>query len=240
MDPVRAGPPATGVLCWLLAWTSVLSADDSANQFFEEKIGPVLAEHCYECHSAQAKRAIRLKGGLLLDSRDGVRRGGDSGPAVIPGNPEDSLILEALRFESLEMPPAGKLPDEVIGDFVRWIEMGAPDPRDVDAAIGSGELSEEMLQSLEYWAFEQPADSRPPTVRNSAWPRGAVDQFVLAKLQAAGLQPSPMADRRTLIRRATYDLTGLPPTGPEIASLLWDEAADAYARLNEGVLSYPH
>ena len=121
----------------LAAYAQSLSASPTPDQltFFESKIRPVLAQHCYQCHSAEALRAGKLKANLLVDSRDGMMKGGESGAAVVPGKREDSLLLAALKYDGFEMPPAGKLPDEVIADFEKWIDMGAPDPRDQPTAV---------------------------------------------------------------------------------------------------------
>lgn len=192
------------------------ASDDVA--FFEKRIRPVLVEHCYPCHSAQAFNADRLKGGLLLDSRAGLRHGGDSGPAVVPNRPADSLLMSALRHESYEMPPNGKLPDNVIADFKEWIERGAPDPRTEPTPERASQSGSQVQKS---WAF-QPIDRKPPpTVQLDGWARGDVDRFILANLERAELEPVRDADRRTLLRRLYVDLTGLPPSAEEV---------DAFAR----------
>ncbi|MFM8470470.1 MAG: PSD1 and planctomycete cytochrome C domain-containing protein [Limisphaerales bacterium] len=180
--------------------------------FFERRIRPVLAQHCYECHSAQSKS---LKAGLRVDTRDGLRLGGKSGePAVVPGDAEKSLLLKAILHTSadLQMPPKKKLSPQQVADFETWIRSGAPDPR-----AGEGKSEKAKSKSPQtHWAFVAPKDQPLPKVKDKAWPQSPVDHFILAKLEANGLKPSPPADPRTLIRRITYDLTGLPPTPEEV------------------------
>jgi hypothetical protein len=227
-------------LC-LLALAATASADDAGIDFFEKKIRPVLAEHCYQCHSTQAKK---LRGGLALDSRDGVRKGGDSGPALVPGRPEQSLLLKAVSYadEELKMPPNGKLPAAVVADLRRWVEMGAPDPRDKTAALVAGTVSwEEALRSRRRWWSLQPVRKPAlPRVRDAGWSNQAVDRFLLAKLEQAGLTPAGPADRRTLIRRLSLVLTGLLPAPEEVEAFAHDEAPDAYEKLVDRLLASPH
>jgi len=203
--------------------------------FFEAKIRPVLVEHCYSCHAADSKI---IRGGLLVDSRNGLRTGGDSGPAVVPGNTADSLLLAALKHEFLEMPPDRKLPDAVISDFERWISSGAADPRDVGRAEPPRGVDIEAAKS--HWAFQPIVDPTPPTVAEESWIRSPIDRFVLARLEAAGMTPRPRADKATLIRRASYDLTGLPPTVAEVDAFLADDSPDAFARVIDALLDSPH
>lgn len=203
--------------------------------FFETKIRPVLAENCYRCHAADAEK---IESEFLLDTREGIRKGGASGrDAVIPGNVAGSRLIEAIRYgnEDLQMPPKHRLPDEVVAAFEKWIAMGAPDPRD-----GFSKLPRE-LAAEDHWAFQAPRAPPLPKVRDREWPRDRIDHFVLAKLEAAGLTPSPQAGRRTLIRRATLELTGLPPTPEEIAAFLAHEGSDeeAFANLVDRLLDSP-
>src|SRR5262249_30744181 len=157
----------------------------------ESKIRPVLAEHCFKCHSAHAKS---LKGGLRLDSREGLREGGDSGTAIVPGKPGSSLLLKALRYtdEGLRMPPKGKLPDAVVADFEQWILLGAPDPRTSSVAVKGGM---DLQAARRHWAFQPIKAPALPAVKNVAWPRTPVDLFVLARLEERGLSPSLPADK---------------------------------------------
>jgi hypothetical protein len=210
--------------------------DPAGVEFFEKKIRPVLVAHCYKCHSTQVRSP---KGGLLLDSREGVRKGGDSGPAVMPGKPDASLLLKAVRYdhETLRMPPKGKLPDEVVRDFERWIARGALDPR---RSSGAARGASHLPNRQQHWAFQPIKGAALPRVKDAAWPRTAVDHFVLARLEERGLSPSPPADKRTLIRRATYDLIGLPPTSEEVDLFLADDSPDAFLRVVDRLLASPH
>ncbi len=216
-----------------------ISADDGLTaeqtEFFESKIRPVLASHCYECHSGDT--AIP-KGGLRLDLRETTLAGGDSGPAVVAGQPAESPLLHALRYESFEMPPKGKLPDTVIADFERWIQMGAPDPRTEVAAKKAAGIN--YQKGLEFWAFKSPVRVPLPDVANSAWARNEIDHFVLSELEKRGLKPAIEADRRTLIRRLYFDLVGLPPEPEAIDSFVNDTSSDAYEKVIDGLLASPH
>jgi hypothetical protein len=207
--------------------------------FFESRIRPILVENCYECHSATAKK---IKGGLLLDSRTAVQRGGNTGPAITPGDPAASLLIEAIRHssEDLAMPPDNKLPPQVIADFETWVGMGAPDPRTTDtvAAVKASE-SIDWDRARQWWSLRPLAAPTPPVVKNARWPANDLDRFILARLEAASLQPAADADRRALIRRATYDLTGLPPTPEDVAAFLADDSRDAFARVVDRLLASP-
>jgi hypothetical protein len=207
-------------------------------EFFETKIRPVLSEHCYSCHSAQAKK---LKAGLLLDDPAGMLKGGESGVAVVPGDPEKSLLNQAIghRDPSLAMPPKEKLSDRVIADFEQWVKMGVPWPKQaapVEAAKKEWNWPE-LQQS--HWAFQPMQQPVPPAVKDEAWPQSEIDRFVLAKLDAAGLAPAPAADRRTLLRRASYDLIGLPPTPEEAEAFVNDPDPKAFANVVERLLASP-
>jgi hypothetical protein len=206
--------------------------------FFEAKIRPVLAEHCYQCHSADALRAGKLKANLLVDSREGMAKGGESGAAVVPGKREDSLLLAALKYDGFEMPPAGKLPDEVIADFEKWIDMGAPDPRDEPAAAVD-ERTIDVEAGRRHWSYRRLGPVSPPDVKNTAWPANDIDGFILARQEAAGIGPNPAAAKETLARRVTFDLTGLPPTPEELQAFLADESPDAYDKLVDRLLASP-
>ena len=203
--------------------------------FFEKKIRPVLVQHCYKCHAADAKN---IRGGLLLDSRAAIRQGGDSGPAVVPEKPGESLLLESLRYDGYEMPPSGKLPDAVIADFEKWIAMGAPDPRDGQAhAVAAGI---DIDAGRRFWSFQSPQAHPVPDVKNTSWPRSDIDRFTLAKMEAANLQPAADADKRTLLRRAYFDLIGLPPTPEQIHAFLADDSPRAFERVVDQLLASPH
>lgn len=206
--------------------------------FFEKNIRPILVERCYECHSKQGKK---IRGGLSLDLKDGWVKGGDLGPAIEPGKPDDSLLIQAVRYndEDLKMPPKGKLSASEVALLTQWVAMGAPDPRTGEAPIAAkGEFDIESRRS--FWAFQAPVDPPVPAVRNEAWPRSTLDRFVLAALEAKGLEPASPADKRTLIRRATFDLIGLPPSPEEIEAFLADDSPDAFARVVDRLLASPH
>jgi hypothetical protein len=223
-----------------LVAAGVAAASPAADQtaFFETKIRPVLAQHCYQCHSADALQAGKLKAGLLVDSRDGMQKGGESGPAVVPGKKEESLLLAALRHDGFEMPPAGKLPDEVIADFEQWIEMGAPDPRDEPAATVD-ERSIDAAAGRTHWSYRRLGTVEPPPVKQTAWPKNDIDRFILAKQEEAGIVPAPEAAKATLARRVCFDLTGLPPSPEELQAFLLDATPDAYERLVDRLLASP-
>ncbi len=213
-------------------------ASSTEFDFFERRIRPVLAQHCYECHSAASKS---LKAGLRADTRDGLRLGGKSGePAIVPGDAEKSLLLKAIRHTSadLQMPPKKKLAAQQIADFETWIRSGAPDPREEKPSAISGQRS-----AKSHWAFVAPKDQPLPKVKDTAWPQSPVDRFILAKLEANGLKPSPPADPRTLIRRMTYDLTGLPPSPEEVEAFAMacstGNHQSAIANLVERLLASP-
>ncbi len=211
-------------------------SDDAAKlDFFETKIRPVLVQHCYECHAADAKI---VRGGLQLDSKVATLKGGDSGASIIPGKPEDSLLISAIKHESLAMPPKSKLPDNVIADFETWIRDGAVDPRKEARPAKLPPVDYEAAKS--HWAFQKISDPAPPQVQNAAWAVSPIDQFVLSKLEQSGMQPAAAADKRTLIRRATFDLIGLPPTVDEVNAFLADESPDAFARVVDRLLASPH
>ncbi|GEM_PF-1038087 len=178
--------------------TGIVTAEQA--EFFEAKIRPVLIQHCYECHSGDVSNP---KGGLRLDSQETTLSGGDSGPAIVPGKPNDSHLLSALRYEGFEMPPIGRLPDSVIADFERWILMGAPDPR-IDVAVKKA-TEIDYQKAAEFWAFTPPVRHLPPTVNDASWPRNDIDRFILHTLEEHQMKPAAAADRRTLIRRAYFD-----------------------------------
>jgi hypothetical protein len=199
----------------------------------------VLVEHCYSCHSTEAKKQ---RGNLLLDSREGARKGGDSGAAVVPGKPEQSLLLKAVRQtdEELKMPPKSRLPDSVIADLETWIRMGAPDPRDRAAAAKAATWEEMLRTRRDWWSLQPVRKPAMPAVRNAAWSTDPVDRFLLAKLEQSGLQPAAAADRRTLIRRLSLVLTGLPPSPAEVEAFVGDDSPRASEKLVDRLLASPH
>src|SRR3954447_1887971 len=229
----RLGIPGCLIAC--LAAPALAVADDSAGiTFFEQKIRPVLVKECYSCHSAGAKK---VRGGLLLDTRAGVLAGGDSGPAVVPGKPGESVLLEALRHEGGAMPPTSKLPDPVIADFERWVEMGPPDPR--DGRVAPARTGIDLEAGRKFWSSQPPRRHPSPPVADAGWPRTDIDRFLLAALEARGLKPVRDADRATLARRLAYDLVGLPTTPEEVAAFVADGSPEAYERMVDRLLASP-
>lgn len=241
--------------CWLalatgwLTTAHALAADASANaptpeqlEFFEAKIRPVLVAHCYECHSAKSPTP---RGNMRLDTREALLKGGDSGPAIIGRDIKKSVLIQALKYDGLEMPPKGKLPAAVIEDFEKWVSLGAPDPRAEAASTSTGGApnSQAVLdRAKSHWAFQPMQPHQPPNLKKSDWPTSDIDRFVLAKLEAANLQPAAPADRRTLIRRAYFDLIGLPPEVAQVEAFLNDPASDrdAFAKVVDELLRSPH
>jgi cytochrome c553 len=210
------------------------------SDFFEKRIRPVLAEKCYSCHSAQAKK---LKASLLLDSRDGMLKGGETGPAISPGKPNQSLLIKAIRWtdKDLQMPAKEQLPKDVIADFEQWVAAGAPWPADT-APVATGAVNYAANYDRirkELWSWQPIADPPVPQVKNAKWARGDIDRFILARLEQNDLAPSPPADKLALLRRATFDLTGLPPTPDEIDAFTRDTSPDAFARVVDRLLDSP-
>jgi len=238
----------TSRLSWaplsLAAWLVVVGTassqtptkDPRAIEFFETKIRPVLATQCYECHSAKSSK---VKGGLLLDTRLGLAEGGDSGPILIPGQPEKSLLIRALRHQEMKMPPKTKLPENVIQDFVRWVQMGAPDPRG-GASGGKGYTTLSLEDAKSFWSFVPPVKKDPPKVKNTTWARGNLDRFALGVMEAKGLTPVKDADRHTLLRRLSFDIIGLPPTPAEIDAFVGDKSANAIEKVVDRLLASKH
>ena len=232
--------PGWLVLCLVLAPQVGAAAEPDAagREFFEKKIRPVLVEHCYACHSAAARAKKKLRGGLLLDTRQGLLDGGDSGPALVPGKAKDSLLLQTLLHTGdVKMPPKQKLPDSVIADFAAWINKGAPDPRTGGGPAKQVGLS--VAEGRKFWSFQPPRKTDAPSVKDRSWPRNDVDVFILAGLEAKGLRPAADADRAVLIRRVFYDLVGLPPSPEEVDAFVADARPDAYERLVDRLLASP-
>ncbi len=222
----------------------VAAADDAEKvQFFEARIRPVLVEHCLQCH-----REKKQNGKLRLDSRAAVLKGGVSGPALVPGKAKDSLLIRAIRHADpdLAMPAkAAKLSDAIIADFEKWINMGAPDPRDGApkqslGASSTGATGVDWKSARAFWSFQQPKMPALPNVRDAKWIKTPIDRFIRAKLELENLQPVRPATRVELIRRATFDLTGLPPTPEEIESFLKDESPTAFDKVIDRLLVSPH
>jgi len=218
-----------------LNYSSATDLTPAQIEFFENKVRPLLAKECYKCHSTQSEK---VKAGLLVDSREGLLKGGNTGPAVVPGNPEKSLLITAVRYTDadLQMPPKGKkLSDEQIADLEAWVKMGAPDPRIATVAQKAWKDS-----GKDWWAWQPLTKPSVPEAKDKTWVQTPVDNFILAKLDEKGLKPNPIADKRTLIRRATFDLIGLPPTPDEVYAFLEDKSSDAFAKVVDRLLASPH
>ena len=235
----------SGVSRWIAGavagWSAVaLPAVEPAREhldFFEKKIRPVLVERCYECHSAAAKKN---KGGLTLDTRDGVLKGGDAGSVVAPGDPEKSKLIEAVRYKNrdLQMPPKSPLSSEQVRDLEQWVKLGAPDPRTEAVAQTGGKRALTVEEGRQFWAFQPLANPSVPKVGNRQSAIGnPIDAFINAKLGEKKLAAAPAADKRTLIRRATFDLTGLPPAPEEVDAFLADKSPDAFAKVVDRLLA---
>jgi mono/diheme cytochrome c family protein len=205
--------------------------------FFESRIRPIFANNCYQCHSGSANPP---KAGLELDWKQGWEKGGVSGPAIVPGDPDKSLLVHAIRYTDLglQMPPAGKLSDAQINDLVTWVRMGAPDPRATRPTPTAGAPSYGG-QGKNHWAFKPVRKPTPPSVKNAAWVKNDIDRFVQARLEASGMTGNEMADKRTLMRRAYFDLIGLPPTPDQVQAFLADTTPNAFERVVDGLLASP-
>ena len=231
------------VLSLLATATQAGWADDELpseqTKFFESKIRPVLVRECYGCHSNQVGQ---VKGGLWLDDREGMRTGGDSGAAIVPGNLDDSLLWNAINHEDYRMPPGKRLSHEILADFRQWIEMGAPDPRTRTQTNVKTSITEDDIRvGRSFWAFTTPELPTVPDL-GSDWARTDIDRFILAKLQANDLQPNPDTDPQTILRRLTFDLIGLPPTPEQIHWLesRWQEdPISALEQIVDSLLAKP-
>src|SRR5262245_29631650 len=228
---------ALTVVVLLVHGSAAPAAEDDPKgiDFFEKNIRPILVANCYQCHSASSKE---LKGDLRLDTKEGIRKGGESGAALVPGKPEESLIVKALRHEDgLEMPPKEKLPGSVVANFVKWIEIGAPDPRKANVTTVGGKIN--IAEARKFWAFTPPKIVPPAKVKNAAWPKSQIDRYLLAALEERNLSPVADADRRTLIRRAYFDLIGLPPTPEETEAFVSDSDPKAFEKVIDRLLAMP-
>jgi hypothetical protein len=236
----RFAPPGLVLLAAAIAAADDAPRPDSGAsvEFFEKKVRPILANHCYACHSAETKPA----GGLRVDDRNGLLTGGNTGPAVVPGKPQQSLLLKRVVHKDAKrrMPKEGEqLTSEQVAHLTKWVAEGAawPEVR-VPASFGKLKPRYEKLKK-EHWAWQPLTDPKVPEVRDSSWPREAVDRFILAALEAKKLRPVEDADRVALIRRVTFDLTGLPPTPREIDAFLADTSAEAFAKVVDRLLASP-
>lgn len=231
-------------LWWPVAFcllTAPVLAEEHGSQgveFFEKQIRPLFIEHCSECHGEDTQESD-----LRLDSYAGIIRGGGSGPAIVPGKPEQSLLLSAVGYadEALQMPPGGKLPAKSIALLTRWVAMGAPHPKSAEPLVPkASDARDELAEAKQFWAFQPVVRPKIPAPEQSGWVKNPLDAFVLADLEAHHLAPAPPATKRVLIRRATFDLIGLPPTPEEIEAFLADESPQAFARVVDRLLASPH
>ncbi len=207
--------------------------------FFENRIRPLLIDHCYDCHSIDAGEP---GGGLLLDSRPGLIAGGATEPPIVPGDPDGSLLMKAVRYSlpDLKMPPDAQLSTEQIADLESWIRMRAPDPRTENTPRRLREKFElNWEQARDFWSLKPVGEHAPPPVGNGEWPRNDLDYFTLAEMEKRALTPSEDSDRRTWLRRATYDLIGLPPTPDEIEEFVSDASPTAYEKVIDRLLESP-
>jgi hypothetical protein len=235
--PRNAAAAVLALLAGRLRADIAAAASPADAQFFETRIRPVLADRCYKCHSREADK---IRGGLMLDTREGMLHGGDTGPAIVPGKPEDSLLLDAIGYkdQDLQMPPKGdRLTDGQVADFAEWIRRGAFDPRSL---VAKGSSPAYGGVGREHWSFLPVRPQPVPQVSDPGWCRNPIDNFILSRLEAAGMKPNPQADRYTLIRRATLDMTGLPPTEAEVQRFLVDESPEAWAKVVDRLLASPH
>jgi hypothetical protein len=237
------GKNSEKLICLLAALfiaTSMIGAAEPTREqveFFENKVRPIFADQCYTCHSEKAEK---LKGGLRLDSAEAILKGGDTAPAVVPGDVEGSLLIKAVRYTDvdLKMPPKNKkLSGDQIASLEAWVKMGAPMPRLAGTLAPPSEIAKVRAK---HWAFQPVKKPTVPAVKNSRWVQTPIDNFVLATLEKRNWSPAPIADRRTLIRRVTYDLIGLPPTYEEVEAFMCDQRPDSYARVVDRLLASPH
>ncbi len=212
--------------------TTTIAADEEGVRFFEQKIRPVLVEHCYGCHSVEAQSQKKLQGGLFLDSAAGVAAGGETGPALIKGNAAESLLLKAMKYDGMEMPPTGRLSDEVIADFAKWIDSGAPDPREGNAPV---KLKREinLEEGKQWWSFQPLKDVPLPD------PHKPIDGFIRQAQEANGLKPNHSAAKEKLIRRAYFDLIGLPPAPEQVMAFVADSSSNAFEKVVDELLAKP-
>jgi cytochrome c553 len=228
------------VLVTLVLASSFAAAADPGLELFEAKIRPALVEHCYACHSAEAAKANKLRGSLLLDTKAGWAAGGDTGPSIVPGKPKESLLIQSLKYEGdVHMPPKGKLPAAVIADFEKWVSLGAPDPRDGKAAPAGRVI--DIEEGKKYWAFQPLQKTRVPSTEYPA--KNEIDAFLASKWEAAGIAPAKEVEPRAWLRRVYFDLIGLPPTPEQVAAFEQSAIRDpqsAMEKVVDDLLKSPH
>jgi Protein of unknown function (DUF1553)/Protein of unknown function (DUF1549)/Planctomycete cytochrome C len=231
-----------GIAFTLLASRTDLAAaappSTAPAEFFEKRVRPVLAEHCFKCHGADP---AKIKGGLRVDSRAALVRGGDSGAVLVPGDPAKSRLIEAISYKNvdLQMPPKGRLPEAVLADVTTWVQTGAVWPEERSSTVTASQGFDLARRKAEHWAWQPVHRPEVPAVKNKPWSAGPVDAFLLARLEEEGLSPAPPADRRTLLRRVYFDLVGLPPS-PEVSEqFAHDPDGKAYERMVDKLLASP-
>ncbi len=223
----------------------VFGADDETPfsaadlEFFEKKVRPLLVEHCYECHSSKSDE---LEGGLRLDYRGGHLKGGDTGTAIVPGKPAESRLVTAISYSDvdLQMPPETKLPAAKIATLTEWVKRGAPWPKEAIPQVGEAKNFDLAKRKAEHWCWQPIQNPKLPEPKNPFWATQPLDKFVLAKLEEAGIKPAQPADRRTLIRRAYFDIIGLPPSPEEVEAFVNDRSENAFEKVVDGLLDSPH
>jgi len=233
MTPARSWFVALALVPTLPYGLRADTTDAKGVEFFEKKVRPLLVKHCYSCHSDEP--GAKVRGDLRLDTRDGVRKGGTNGAVIVPGKPDESPLILAVRHtDERKMPPKGPISPGEVADLVAWVTMGAPDPRDGRAVVGI-----DLVKGREWWSFKPVARVAPPVVIDPVWTFNDIDCFILAGHEKRGLKSVGLADKRTLLRRVTYDLTGLPPNPDEITDFLADTSPTAYERVVDRLLASP-
>ncbi|MEX2112360.1 MAG: PSD1 and planctomycete cytochrome C domain-containing protein [Pirellulales bacterium] len=240
--PVLFAVPLLSITAsFTLAAEQIAEPSAADAEFFESEIRPLLIARCHKCHGDM----LEPKGGLTLTSRDAILKGGESGPAVVPGKPAESLLIEAVHYAGLEMPPEGdRLKAVQVAALERWIERGLPWPKTDAKSLAKSHFMAEEAQIAaarqSHWAFKPVSNPPLPVVRDADWSQTTIDRFILAALEGQGLAPSPPADKRTLLRRLSFDLVGLPPTPEELAAFVADDSPDAVERAVDRLLASPH
>ena len=224
---------------WLNAQQDELEFSTAQLEYFEAEIRPLLVKHCYECHSSKSEE---IKGGLRVDARSLLLKGGDTGPAVEPGNVK-SLFLDAVNYGDIyQMPPKYRLPKEDVSKFAKWISEGAAWPEEAIANVNAGEKFDLVQRMRDHWVWKKPVDHRTPKVKDQDWTRRSLDNFILQKIEKANLSPNPSAARSALIRRAYFDLVGLPPSPAQVNAFIDNPAATqtAFEKVIDELLESPH